>query len=85
MKVILALTALCSAVLLAGCGDKGTEREVETPRVRVASLEGMKVDDNLYFPAIANAADRSHLSFRVAGEVSRVLVKEGDRLSLIHI
>ena len=40
----------------------------------------MKVDDNLYFPAIANAADRSHLSFRVAGEVSRVLVKEGDRV-----
>ncbi|WP_155487716.1 biotin/lipoyl-binding protein, partial [Vibrio harveyi] len=80
MKGILALTTLCSAVLLAGCGDKGPERELETPRVRVASLEGKRVDDNLYFPAIANAADRSHLSFRVAGEVSRVLVKEGDKV-----
>ncbi len=34
----------------------------------------------MYFPAVANAADRSHLSFRVAGEVSRVLVKEGDKV-----
>lgn len=81
MKGILALTTLCSAMLLAGCGDKGPERELETPRVRVASLEGKKVDDNLYFPAVANAADRSHLSFRVAGEVSRVLVKEGDKVT----
>ena len=81
MKGVLALTTLCSAMLLAGCGDKGPERELEIPRVRVASLEGKKVDDNLYFPAVANAADRSHLSFRVAGEVSRVLVKEGDKVT----
>ncbi|ABU70843.1 efflux RND transporter periplasmic adaptor subunit [Vibrio campbellii] len=80
MKGVLALTTLCSAMLLAGCGDKGPERELETPRVRIVSLEGKKVDDNLYFPAVANAADRSHLSFRVAGEVSRVLVKEGDKV-----
>ena len=39
------------------------------------------MDDNLYFPAVANAADRSHLSFRVAGEVSRIMVKEGDKVT----
>ncbi|MGY0615731.1 efflux RND transporter periplasmic adaptor subunit [Vibrio sp. FJH11] len=80
MKGIIALTAICSSLLLVGCGDKGPEKSVETPRVRVISLEGKKVDDNLYFPAVANAADRSHLSFRVAGEISRILVKEGDKV-----
>ncbi|WP_322802800.1 efflux RND transporter periplasmic adaptor subunit [Vibrio alfacsensis] len=81
MKGIIVLATVCSAVILTGCGDKGVAPELETPRVRVASLEGKRVDDNLYFPAIANAADRSHLSFRVAGEISRVLVREGDKVS----
>ncbi|MGR5238224.1 efflux RND transporter periplasmic adaptor subunit [Vibrio alfacsensis] len=80
MKGTIALTTLCSVLLLAGCGGQTPERELETPLVRVVSLEGKKVDDNLYFPAVANAADRSHLSFRVAGEIRRVMVREGDRV-----
>lgn len=80
MKGIITLTAIFAALTLAGCGEKGPERTVEPPKVRVVSLEGNRVDDNLYFPAVANAADRSHLSFRVAGEVSRVLVREGDKV-----
>ncbi|PFG55939.1 RND family efflux transporter MFP subunit [Vibrio sp. ES.051] len=81
MKGIRSSLCLCFALLLVGCGEKAPDKEVETPRVRIASLEGSKVDDNLYFPAVANAADRSHLSFRVAGEVSRVMVREGDKVS----
>ncbi|PHJ42485.1 efflux RND transporter periplasmic adaptor subunit [Vibrio sp. PID17_43] len=80
MKGTVTLTSLCSLLLLAGCGDPAPERALDTPLVRVVSLEGKKVNDNLYFPAVANAADRSHLSFRVAGEISRVLVREGDRV-----
>ncbi|ELA7571966.1 efflux RND transporter periplasmic adaptor subunit, partial [Vibrio alginolyticus] len=79
MKGIISLTTLLSTLFLVGCGDKAPEKELETPRVRVTSLAGSKVDDNLYFPAVANAADRSHLSFRVAGEVSSIMVKEGDK------
>nr|WP_319536749.1 efflux RND transporter periplasmic adaptor subunit [uncultured Vibrio sp.] len=78
MRRIIALAILSSALFISGCGDKGPDKEVETPRVKVVSLEGSKVDDNLYFPAVASAADRSHLSFRVAGEVSSIKVKEGD-------
>ncbi len=80
MKGTKTLVVLFAAFSLVGCGDKGVERIVETPKVRVVSLQGHRVADNLYFPAVANAADRSHLSFRVAGEVSSVLVKEGDRV-----
>ncbi|EGQ9233847.1 TPA: efflux RND transporter periplasmic adaptor subunit [Vibrio alginolyticus] len=81
MKGIISLTTLLSTLFLVGCGDKAPEKELETPRVRVTSLAGSKVDDNLYFPAVANAADRSHLSFRVAGEVSSIMVKEGDKVT----
>ncbi|EGQ9109085.1 TPA: efflux RND transporter periplasmic adaptor subunit [Vibrio alginolyticus] len=81
MKGIISLTTLLSTLFLVGCGDKAPEKELEMPRVRVTSLAGSKVDDNLYFPAVANAADRSHLSFRVAGEVSSIMVKEGDKVT----
>ena len=81
MKGIISLATLLSTLFLVGCGDNAPEKELETPRVRVTSLAGNKVDDNLYFPAVANAADRSHLSFRVAGEVSRIMVKEGDKVT----
>ncbi|MGU3794289.1 efflux RND transporter periplasmic adaptor subunit [Vibrio diabolicus] len=81
MKGIISLAALLSTLFLVGCGDKAPEKALETPRVRVTSLAGNRVDDNLYFPAVANAADRSHLSFRVAGEVSRIMVKEGDKVT----
>ncbi|EOX4461514.1 efflux RND transporter periplasmic adaptor subunit [Vibrio alginolyticus] len=81
MKGIISLATLLSTLFLVGCGDKAPEKELETPRVRVTSLAGNKVDDNLYFPAVANAADRSHLSFRVAGEVSSIMVKEGDKVT----
>ncbi|EKP4442464.1 efflux RND transporter periplasmic adaptor subunit, partial [Vibrio alginolyticus] len=81
MKGVISLATLLSTLFLVGCGDKAPEKELETPRVRVTSLAGNKVDDNLYFPAVANAADRSHLSFRVAGEVSSIMVKEGDKVT----
>lgn len=80
MRSIVTLTMIFAAFLLAGCGEKGPERAIEVPKVKVASVEKNQVNYNLYFPAVANAAERSHLSFRVAGEVSRVLVREGDRV-----
>lgn len=52
MKRIIALAVLCLPFFISGCSDKGPEKEVEIPRVRVVSLEGSKVDDNLYFPAV---------------------------------
>ncbi len=81
MKGIKTLILIFVALSSSGCGDKGVEKRiVETPKVRVVSLQGQGVDDKLYFPAVAHAADRSHLSFRVPGEVSRVIVKEGDEV-----
>ncbi len=80
MRGIRTLILLFVALSLLGCIDEDVERIVETPKVRVVSLKEHRVDDKLYFPAVADAADRSHLSFRVSGEVSRVMVREGDKV-----
>jgi len=81
MKQWLNLCALSSAALLAGCGGEPQYVDFGTPKVKVLALSNQVVnEDRLYFPAVANAAERSHLSFRVAGEISKIYVKEGDHL-----
>ncbi|MCG9648687.1 efflux RND transporter periplasmic adaptor subunit [Vibrio brasiliensis] len=81
MKQWLSLGALTSVAMLAGCGGEPQYVDFGTPKVKVVDLSSQTVtEDRLYFPAVANAAERSHLSFRVAGEISRIYVKEGDQL-----
>ncbi|AMG11894.2 efflux RND transporter periplasmic adaptor subunit [Vibrio vulnificus] len=74
------LTALSAALLLAGCGQQNQPAALADPNVKIVSLTDEEMIDSLYFPAVANAAERSHLSFRVAGEVRSLYVKEGDRI-----
>ncbi|WP_339387678.1 biotin/lipoyl-binding protein, partial [Vibrio caribbeanicus] len=70
-----------STVLVVGCGKDPENTEVVPPKVKVVKLSNRTSGgDKLYFPAVAHAADRSHLSFRVAGEIVKLYVKEGDRL-----
>ncbi len=64
--------------LLTACGEPMDYTDLGLPKVETLVVKPIERGDNLYFPAVANAAERSHLSFRVAGEVSRVYVKEGD-------
>ncbi|EEX91985.1 periplasmic linker protein [Vibrio orientalis CIP 102891 = ATCC 33934] len=81
MKQWLNLCALSTAALLAGCGGELQYVDFGVPKVKVLELSSSEVqEDRLYFPAVANAAERSHLSFRVAGEISKIYVKEGDQL-----
>ncbi|WP_375749045.1 efflux RND transporter periplasmic adaptor subunit [Vibrio sp. HN007] len=80
MKMNYFATALISSLLLAGCGKPLLENNKPLPRVKVIQL-GDKLshqDDRAYLPAIASAADRSQLAFRVSGEVSVLNVNEGD-------
>ncbi|MGL4828820.1 MAG: efflux RND transporter periplasmic adaptor subunit [Vibrio sp.] len=68
-----------AVVLLAGCSEPVKVERDTIPRVKVVEPVG-KASDKLYFPAVANSAERSHLSFRVAGEISKFNVKEGARV-----
>ncbi len=75
------LSLICASVTT-GCGQTELEQKVMTPNVRAYELGNRtQLEDSLYFPAVATAAERSHLSFRVSGEISSLLVKEGDRVT----
>ncbi|CAH8198708.1 efflux RND transporter periplasmic adaptor subunit [Vibrio aestuarianus] len=80
MKQWIMLCVLSSSVLLTGCEKADTSERDMVTRVKVVELGSEKLSDSLYFPAVANAADRSHLSFRVAGEINQLTIKEGDRV-----
>mgnify|MGYP000029125469 CR=1 FL=1 len=82
MKQWLNLCALSSVALLSGCGGEPQYVDFGAPKVKVLALADREVStDLLYFPAVANAAERSHLSFRVSGEINKIYVKEGDHLT----
>ncbi|GAL34982.1 probable Co/Zn/Cd efflux system membrane fusion protein [Vibrio maritimus] len=72
------LTALLIGATLVGCSKPEVGERNEVPKVRVAEIGRTELKSRLYFPALASAADRSHLSFRVAGEISSIDLKEGD-------
>ncbi|WP_270019588.1 efflux RND transporter periplasmic adaptor subunit [Vibrio sp. LaRot3] len=72
---------LAAAMILSACGGEPQYVDFGAPKVKVVTLGSNQKNDNLYFPAVAHAAEKSHLSFRVAGEISRVFVKEGDKVT----
>lgn len=82
MKKISVLAVLSASLIISGCGKSELVDEKSPPRVRVIQLGSnlSYLSDKSYFPAIASAADRSHLAFRVSGEISKLVVNEGDQV-----
>ncbi|GLT19355.1 hemolysin secretion protein D [Vibrio zhanjiangensis] len=80
MKLSIGLSVLALAMVLSGCGKEQEYVDFGLPKVKTVQVTGDVEQDGLYFPAVANAAERAPLSFRVSGEVSRRNVKEGDRV-----
>ncbi|GAM71839.1 membrane fusion protein [Vibrio sp. JCM 19236] len=74
---IQSIAVVASSILLFGCERPTVEPISHVPRVEVMMLGEPVVTDRLFFPAVAQAALRSHLSFRVAGEIVELPVNEG--------
>ncbi|MFW7526067.1 efflux RND transporter periplasmic adaptor subunit [Vibrio ostreicida] len=74
------LGIVTAAAILAGCGGEPQYVDFGLPKVKIKQIGPSIGDENLYLPAVANAAQRSHLSFRVAGELNQLNVKEGDQV-----
>ena len=70
--------AICTAWLLQGCEKPSVEPREAQPRVKVQQVQSGKQSPKLTFPAVASAADKSILSFRIAGEIMQILVRSGD-------
>lgn len=80
MQILKPLLVVAGVLFLWGCERPSVEPISHVPRVEVMTLGKPVVTDRLFFPAVANAAQRSHLSFRVAGEITDIPVNEGDRV-----
>lgn len=72
------LSLISSALLLSGCTPPPLQEEKGLPKVIIQSVDSLGSSDRLYLPAVATAADRSHLSFRLSGEVKQLNVRAGD-------
>ncbi|WP_256382957.1 efflux RND transporter periplasmic adaptor subunit [Photobacterium toruni] len=76
---LLALT-ISTALLLQGCDKSTVEPREDQLLVKVQQVTLSKQVPKLTFPAVASAADKSILSFRIAGEVTQILVRSGDKV-----
>ncbi|MGB1319927.1 MAG: efflux RND transporter periplasmic adaptor subunit [Vibrio gallaecicus] len=81
MKHFKTIACLSSLAFLSACSDSSTESVVATPKVKAIEIQKSDKHDKLYFPAVANAAEKSHLSFRVSGEINKLTIKEGARVN----
>ena len=72
---IIALFVIVSS--MASCGQKETSQE-EAPFVDVTAVKGVGEVDATTFTGKTKSASEVNLAFRVAGQIERVLVKEGD-------
>lgn len=78
MQKRMRLSLLSSALLLTACDSTVKETAIEQPNVIIKTINTDVMSDRLYLPAIATAADRSHLSFRLSGEIKELNIKAGD-------
>ncbi|MDN3699807.1 efflux RND transporter periplasmic adaptor subunit [Vibrio artabrorum] len=81
MKTLKVVVGLSCLALVTACEDKQVVVVDSTPLVKAIEISVIDFSDKLYFPAVANAAEKAHLSFRVAGEINKLDVKEGERVS----
>ncbi|PSW14225.1 efflux RND transporter periplasmic adaptor subunit [Photobacterium rosenbergii] len=71
---------LGGTILLAGCEKATVEPRTVVSPVSVAEVRMAESAPQLTFPAVAAAADKSSLSFRVQGEISFIAVRPGDQV-----
>ena len=62
---------------MTSCGHKNSPQE-EAPIVDVTTVKGVGEVDATTFTGRTKSAAEVNLAFRVAGQIERVLVKEGD-------
>jgi len=81
MKTLFSIALVMSSVLvLQGCEKAQVEeiQKIQLVKVKTVALE--EAAPMLTFSAVAAAADKSSLSFRIQGEITKITVRPGDRV-----
>jgi RND family efflux transporter MFP subunit len=77
--LLISLTSLACAVLLASCSAKEEVKTGPQSRpVKIFTVEGGTAGGIRRFPALVDASKRAELAFRVSGKLQEILVLEGD-------
>lgn len=79
-KFYIAPVLLGMLLSLQGCEKKAVEPREIVASVSVATVDMAESAPKLTFPAVAAAADKSSLSFRIPGEVTNIYVSPSDRV-----
>jgi RND family efflux transporter MFP subunit len=75
------LIALGAMIILQGCEKPVIEPKQKVQLVKIDTVRLAEVAPQLMFPAVAAAADKSSLSFRLEGEITRIIIQPGDLVS----
>jgi len=75
------IMALGVMTILQGCDKPIVEPRQKVQLVKVETVQLAEDTARLSFPAIAVAADKSSLSFRLQGEVTSVTIRPGDQVT----
>ncbi len=78
MQRLMRFSLLSTTLLLTACGPESIDSTIEAPNVLTKTMDSSLASDRLYLPAVATAADRSHLSFRLSGEITELNVRAGE-------
>ncbi|MBM6551102.1 efflux RND transporter periplasmic adaptor subunit [Marinomonas ostreistagni] len=75
------LIALSTLVLLTGCSDQDAAPEQEIIRpVKLYNIDATDAVSIRHFPAELQASDEADLAFRVGGQITKLNVREGQRV-----
>lgn len=77
-KLSLIVLAISAALALQGCEKPQVEKRQVVQPVVVVPVALAAAAPQLIFPAVAAAADKSSLSFRIQGEIIKITVRPGD-------
>ncbi len=79
---LLASTLLCSSLLMTGCAEQNSGEPAEKPLrpVRVIEVAPSNTSFGKEFIAVADAAQKADLAFKVAGKLVQFPVNQGDQV-----
>jgi len=76
-KILIFMSVLCTVISMVSCGKKDVSK-ANVPLVEVTEVKDINESGVTTFTGKTKSASEVNLAFRVAGQIQRLLVKEGD-------
>ena len=77
-KLSFAILILSSLLIISGCEEPAQTFVASSRPVKTIIIGGDATSNTRQFPAVVDAIKKADISFRVNGQINKILVKEGD-------